>query len=321
MIRNNSEGQPFEFFATHPRKYSLMLQVADHAEMEPIIPLKDYAQYCLNFCSKHKIDVFIPHYRMFEIAKHEHAFKQIGTKLLLSGNASLIQTVSDKGELFRTLSGVENVIVPDHYIVNNAEEFVYAYQSLKAKGHRVCFKPVRGEGGSGFRIIQEQQASLESLYNPVSAAVNLQEVTKLLSSVQNFEPLMVMEYMNGYEYSIDCLADHNYLYAAIPRKKVEGRIRALENNQDLIQLAHSIHKILPLRYNFNIQVIYQDSVPKLLEINPRTSGGLYTSCLSGINFPYLSVKLLQGQVIQIPEPSFDIFATHIEQEVLMTRFC
>jgi predicted ATP-grasp superfamily ATP-dependent carboligase len=103
---------------------------------------------------------------------------------------------------------------------------------------------------------------------------------------------MVLEFLEGREYSIDCLSSHEKLYAAIPRMKGDGRIRELVERSELIKIAHDFHQKFKVPYLFNIQVKYNnDGAPKLLEINPRMSGGMHFSCLSGINFPYLAIKI------------------------------
>ncbi|WP_217561180.1 ATP-grasp domain-containing protein [Paenibacillus sp. GbtcB18] len=317
MIRKNSDHLKFEIYATHPKKHSPMLQVADYAELEPILPLDQYVQYCIEFCRYHQIDIFIPHFGLTEISLHAAEFEKIGTGLLLSGDYKLLNIVADKGRLFEALKPVESLTLPDYSIVSTVTEFEAAYQVLKDKGHRVCFKPAQGEGGAGFRIIEESPKNINSLFEPVTNRISLEEVIRILSSVDRFESLMVMELLEGHEYSVDCLGNKDGLLAAVPRKKVEGRIRELEENTELIQLSHAIHKVLPLMYNFNIQFIYQNNVPKLLEINPRTSGGLYISCLSGINFPYLALKSFLGHEVSLQQPKLGILATHIEKEMII----
>ncbi|MCM3701973.1 ATP-grasp domain-containing protein [Paenibacillus macerans] len=319
MIRHNPDNKPFKIFATHPSPHSIMLQAADYAELEPAVPAHEYAAYCVDFCARHKIDIFIPHYRLAEVAKHRDEFDRIGTKVMLAGTAEMLSGVDDKGRLFEVLSGVPGLQLPDYDVVTTLEEFEKAYKLLTGKGRMVCLKPVSGEGGAGFRIITDEPNTIQSLYEWAGATMHIEEVVRLLGSESSFPPLMVMEYLEGSEYSVDCLGSAEGIIAAVPRKKVEGRVRLLEHNEALIRLAHEIHRVLPLQYNFNIQFIYQGDTPKLLEINPRTSGGLYTTCLSGVNFPYLAVKLLLEEAFETPAPEFGIYATHLEQEYVIKR--
>ena len=128
-----------------------------------------------------------------------------------------------------------------------------------------------------------------------------------------------MEYLEGFEYSIDCLGLNGELFAAIPRKKIDSRVRALQDFPKFVELARKTEEKYKLPYIFNIQIKYSQGIPKLLEINPRMSGGLDASCLSGINFPYLAVKLLLGEKIIVPEPKLNLYSTQIEKRFILKR--
>jgi predicted ATP-grasp superfamily ATP-dependent carboligase len=130
---------------------------------------------------------------------------------------------------------------------------------------------------------------------------------------------MVLEYLEGPEFSIDCVASTEQLYAAIPRMKGEGRIREIIDHHELIQLAQGFHHHYGIPYLFNIQVKYNQGVPKLLEINPRMSGGMHFSCLTGLNLPYLGIKLLLGEEIGQLKPRFGIRASHLEKEMILDK--
>lgn len=318
MIRNNPDNLKVEIYATHSKRHSLMLQAADYSELEPVLPTNEYVEYCLNFCRKHQIHVFIPHFGLSDIAPYVEDFYQIGTRVMLSGDPELLKIVSDKGEIFKQLANIEGLHIPEHDVVTTAGEFIRAYKNLVEQGLDVCVKPVTGEGGAGFRIIDKDPPTIQSLYESLKPRIYIGDVLRLLEGHQEpFAPLMVMEHLKGPEYSVDCLGTKRQLLAAVPRKKVEGRIRALEDNHDLIRLSSAIHKRLPLQYNFNIQFIYQGKTPKLLEINPRMSAGMYTSCLSGVNFPYLALRLLLERDVSISEYQLNIMATHYEKEIIL----
>ncbi|WP_312116304.1 ATP-grasp domain-containing protein [Brevibacillus reuszeri] len=318
MIRSQSDEFEFECYVTHPKRYSVMLQNADVAEIEPSLPVPEYIDYCVQFCQKHQIDIFFPNYRLAEIAKHLERFEQVGTSVLVCKDAALLETISDKGKLFQALKDTSGVHIPDYYIVKTSEQFKSAYDKLREKGHRVCFKPARGEGGAGFHIVEEAIDPLDKLLGPSNQMITINEVLNILAD-QIVDDIMVMEYLDEWEYSIDCLATEEELLAIVPRKKVEGRIRLLEENQTLIDLAKAVHEKLQLPYLFNIQVKYKNGVPKLLEINPRASGGLHVSCLSGVNFPYLAMKLLLVGKVDVVAPKFGVYATHIEKEIVLRQ--
>lgn len=317
MIRNNEDGKEFEFYVTHPIKESIVLQNADYYEIEPVLKGKEYVDYCLDFCKKHKIDLFLPRYGMVYIAEYVKEFESIGTKVMVCSDTKLMEIIDDKALFYESVRHHNIINIPDYHVVTNITEFEEAYALLSEKGHRVCFKPVSGIGGEGFRVIDDRADTFESLFEPVNHRISYKKAIELLGSRENFQPLMVMEFLQGNEYSIDCLAYDGKLYAAIPRKKMQGRLEYIDPNPELIEMAKKFAEIYKLPYMFNIQFKMKDGVAKLLEINPRMSGGLYISALSGINFPYLAVKLLLGEKIKVKQPKLDIMTTHIETPVIM----
>lgn len=82
LVKNNNEGTEFEIFVSHSNKYSLNLQIADKAFIEPKFSEEDYLNYCLNICKKYEIDVLIPYYKSFLISKNISKFHALGIKYL-----------------------------------------------------------------------------------------------------------------------------------------------------------------------------------------------------------------------------------------------
>jgi biotin carboxylase len=325
LIRANPEGRRFVIFGTHPNKDALYLQNCDFAFTEPDISGEEYIDFCLDFCQQHGIDIFIPRKENVLISKRLKSFHAIGVKVLVCPDAELMETMDNKAAAYQSVMEMERdgeaiVSIPDFYVVNQLDDFKRAYECLRGKGHTVCFKPVIGEGANGFRVIKENIETITQLFNQgIGYRIPYQHACEILSQQEIFPDLMVLEFLEEEEFSIDCLASQEKLYAAIPRMKGDGRVRELVNHHQLIQLAHTFHQKYKLPYIFNIQVKYNKGVPKLLEINPRMSGGMHFSCLSGINFPYLAIKILLGEEIGDLKPSFGIRASHIEKEIILQK--
>lgn len=325
MIRDNREGRKFIVYGTHPDKDALYLQNCDYAFVEPEVDGEEYIQFCLDFCRKHEIDIFIPRKGNVEISRNLSRFEELGVKVLVCPDSNLMELMDNKASMYKSIlqkqiEGKSLVTIPDHYVVNNVSDFQQAYERLKDKGHKICFKPVIGEGAFGFRVVKDEVDPIDQLLNQAgSFRIPFKYAREILGQQETFPDMLVMEYLEDTEYSIDCLAHKGTLYAAVPRMKGNGRIRVLEENLDLITMTKDIFKEYPVPYVFNIQVKYQNGVPKLLEMNPRMSGGLHISCLSGVNFPYLAVKLLLGEEIEPLSPQFGIRASHLEQEIIIAK--
>jgi biotin carboxylase len=323
MIRVNPDNRKFIIYGSHPNKDTLYLQNCDYAFMEPDISGEEYIDFCLDFCQKHLIDIFIPRKENILISKKINRFEALGVKVLVCPDFELMEMLDNKATTYQSImekgiAGTTIFSIPDYYVVNNIEDFKRAYEMLKEKGHTVCFKPTVGEGANGFRVIKDQIESINQLfYQGIGYRIPYQFACEILSQQETFPDLMVLEFLEGREYSIDCLASPEQLYVAIPRMKGDGRVRELVEHQDLISLASDFFDEYKLPYVFNIQVKYNNGIPKLLEINPRMSGGVHFSCLSGINLPYLAIKILLGEKIDRLQPKFGIRASYIETEMIL----
>lgn len=65
--------------------HSTNLQVADSAHIEPAFEnSEEYIKWCLDFCKKHNINIFIPSLNNIHIGRAEKSFEKIGTKLITS---------------------------------------------------------------------------------------------------------------------------------------------------------------------------------------------------------------------------------------------
>ncbi len=317
-LRDNPEQRRFVVIGSSHNPRSPVFAACDQSFQEPTLADADYAAFCLAYCRDHQIDIFIPGYRKFLlIAPHLSAFAALGTRVLLGTDPDLLHFLDDKAATYAALADGDIVAVPDYRLVSNAEAFRQAYLELERQYRRICFKPRHGQGGAGFRIIDNRLPQLDALYrHPSYGHLRFEEVYALLSTVEQFPELIVSEYLEGTEYSIDCLAQAGHLYAAVPRCKVDSRLRYLEHNPALLTLAEKFTAAYPVSYLFNIQIKYQDEVPKLIEINPRMSGGLYYTRWTGVNLPYLAIKLLLGEAIDKPILRLNQMVADMGQAVL-----
>lgn len=319
LIREGDVKQRFEFYGTHINKNTIVALACDHFELEPELFGKTYVDYCLDYCMKNKINIFIPNHEQVHISEYIKEFEKIGTKVMVSSDYKMLQTITDKGKFYKACKETDIFNIPEHYIVNTVDKFSDAYASIVKNGHKTCIKPLKDNGGSGFRVIDDNASTFKNLLGDINHKISFDETIKILSKQETFQDIMVMEYLEGFEYSIDCLGFNGELLAAIPRKKIDSRVRALQDFPKFVELARRTEELYKLPYIFNIQIKYSQGIPKLLEINPRMSGGLDASCLCGINFPYLAVMLLLGEEVVVPEPRLNLYSTQIEKRFILNE--
>jgi len=116
--------------------------------------------------------------------------------------------------------------------------------------------------------------------------------------------LMIQEFAEGPEYSIDVMvAEDGEVKAAVPRLRMRtdsgvSVTGMVELNQEVIDYVHEVIQEVGLTYMANVQVILTNDGPRLIEINPRCSGGLTLVIESGADTPLMSVKEMMGQEVE-----------------------
>jgi hypothetical protein len=282
----------------------------DLYEKEPSgISPEAYVDWCIQFCTKHKVDVFIPGRMRDVVADHRAAFTRIGTQLIVAADGDTLRLLEDKG---RFLSQVpEGVSVHGFYRVNTWKEFVIAAQAIKSSGRNVCFKPAKGTFGIGFYIIDDNLSPQKRLLGGVSRRISTEELQTILDNGSAFSELLVMEYLDGSEFSVDALAHDGEILAMVCRRKpfhgklrVQGTSEMRSINDGYCQILASEPKIeemmRKLTKHFHLCGIFNAQFrspallpekPHLLEINGRMSGGLPYVGLSGLNLTLWAIRI------------------------------
>lgn len=278
-------------------------QACDEWYPEQELPDEEYATFCINFCREHDIDVFAPRRGMVVIAKHAASFEQLGTKLLLEKDGSMVALLDDKIQTYRFFAERMPDVIPNYRIIRSIAEFDQACLALQEEGTRLCYKLTVDEGAKSFRVLDDSIEDIGALYAKPGTKVTYRAARQILSNYDFKIPLMVMPYLPGADVSVDCMeTDQGRLI--IPRFKV-GRFSEVKPDPEIIRICQEIMNILHFDMPANIQFKMNGSKPYLLEINPRMSGGLQLSCLAtGINVPAIALRKCMGlgTAWQYPEP-------------------
>ena len=261
-------------------------------------PLKgdEYISFCLDFCKKHDIDVFVPRRCMTDVSRCKDKFEEIGVKVLVD-DYSVVSLLENKAKTYEFFKNYENVRIPDFYSVTNTQQFTEAYTELRKKYAQICVKFVRDEGGMSFRKITESVNEFERLRIYQGTSISYIDLYSALSTRESFDELMVMPYLEGNEVSVDCLRTPSGTIA-IPRIKSPVRHERVVYDKEIIGTTANVLNRLNLQYPCNVQFRYKDGQLYLLEVNTRMSGGLQMSCLaSNVNIPNIALNKLLGKEI------------------------
>lgn len=296
----------------------------DITETEPALSDADYVEWCLDFCRRYEVDVFVPGRQRETIADRVADFGSAGVRLVIAGDGDTLRLLEDKGRFLEALP--PGVRAHRFERVQTWAECEGAMGRLEADGCRVCVKPAQGTFGIGFHVVNDRITPLRRLMSSEPYAISKEELTDILKTADTFPEMLVMEYLDGPETSVDILARSGEVLALMARRKpVLGRVRIsgsshtewvdegpyqiLDRQPEIEEMARRLVAHFRLGGLLNIQFRSRAERPErpcLLEINGRMSGGLPYVGLTGLNLPMLAVKvalLKPGFPLpEIPEP-------------------
>ncbi len=320
QLRDARESHLF-LIGSHTERDFGPLASCDLAVVEPVgLSETDYVDWCLAFCERERIDVFVPGRMRESISDRRAEFLAKGTKLIVAGDGATLKLLEDKGRFLSELP--PGVNAHRFHRVRTWEEFSAACEKLENEGLRVCFKPATGTFGLGFYILDEAMTPLKRLLRSEAHRISKAELQAVLAASETFPELLVMEYLDGSEFSVDVLADAGSVVAMVCRRKpMNGRVRLsgtshtlrvedglsqlLAREPEIEEMVRLLARHFKLGGLFNVQFrsrAVRPEMPCLLEINGRMSGGLPYVALSGLNLPLLAIQLaMRGENDPYPE--------------------
>jgi hypothetical protein len=203
--------------------------------------------------------------------------------------------------------------------VNNADEFDRAVILLSAHHDHLCVKPAESVYGLGFRVLDTERASITQLLKGVEYQIPLHELRIGMDKTPEFPTLLVMEHLPGPEWSVDCAGKHGELLCAVQRKKSPqaGHGQTIDNNTDIQGMATRLTAHYRLNGLFNIQFKEGVQGPRVLEINPRPSGGFGMACLAGANLAQIALQAIKGETVVKPVIRYGLKVGEVNTAVVL----
>lgn len=288
-----------KIFITNTTDNSKLRDIADYYEIEDkSLEGLDYANYCVNFCKRHDIDVFFVRYKCETLCKYKYMFDEIGVKTTFVTDFDNYIILNNKAMTYEAIANDDIINIPPYKVVTTFEEYEEAYNMIKEEGFNVCLKPVVGIGAIGFKVVKENLTAYEELQVGGSTTVSKERLDSILKDKKSFEPIMLLGYLEGDEYSVDCLANNGELIDAIPRVKISNYLQLMKPEKEYIEIAKKLSKKFNLSHIFNFQIKYHNNKIYLIEINTRMSGGIFKACSTGINIMAKELDLLLGKDVK-----------------------
>ena len=279
--------------ATNERESCVYKMNADEFYLESPMKSDEYLEWSIQFCKEHSIDVFFCKRHMSIISQNVSKFKDIGVKVVVENfsNISLFESKMDTLKFFKK----NNICkVSEMFLVKIRDDFVDYYNYLKENYGCVCCKLDVDEGGQSFKKIICKEKDIRTLTDFQGLSIYEEDFFNIVDSADSFPNMILMPYLAGTEYSIDCYNTKNGL-VAVPRYKLSNRITRIENNPKLIEIANKFQKCANLESAYNIQIREDEKgTPFLLEVNTRLSGGSWKDSFAGFDIISIILDEIEG---------------------------
>jgi carbamoyl-phosphate synthase large subunit len=256
---------------------------------------QDYVPKILEFCKKEKVDVILPltDFEIMALSEYAKKLEEHGFQLALS-DYKFIKLTHDKALFYKAVE--KFVDVPKYRLVSTSQKMKAFAQEMNYPQNQICMKPPIGRGSRGFFILTEEG----SLWDKERRQVSLDFAQNLVTKSE--DGMLVMEYVEGPEYSVDLFVSNERIFAICQRIRVQTRqgisyVGEIVDNNEVRLLCDKLITRLNVegwgvRGNLNIQV--RGEPPKLLEVNPRLSGSCVMCTYAGVNFPEIAVHYAMG---------------------------
>ena len=204
LIRKADTGGRFHLVYSNPNRHVPAAAVAHQFFGEPTgLDAAAYVDWCLEFCREHRIDIFVPGKEATTLAGEHERFAAIGTRVLSTASSSRLQLLHDKARFYAEAQ-VPEAPVAEFRPFHNLHEFNAAYAELRARHSKLCVKPSRSVFGLGFAVLDEARSSAALLMAGIQYHIGLDDMRRGIAGLGDFRTMLLMEYLEGREYSVDC---------------------------------------------------------------------------------------------------------------------
>lgn len=227
---------------------------------------------------------------------------------VVTSSLEALKVAQDKRALLEMCSRAE-LACPAFVPVSSAAEFERGARMLGWPDRSFVFKPDRGAGGKGFKLVEPRPDPAARLFDRDGVHIGYDELRGLLGAFPDLPPSHVAQYLPGAEYSVDVLCRHGTVLAAVVRQRVAIRSGLASHARVLDHpaaetTARQVVTVLGLSYVANVQLRCDEvGQPRLLEVNPLLPGTVALTVAAGLNLPYLAVKQAIGEELgELPAP-------------------
>jgi len=278
---------------------------------EPDCSGVEYVQWCADMVKTYGFDYFMPGRCLGDFATANEDLKR---KLVMGCAPERSNDLDDKALFYQQCQDAQLTCAADFAVFSDLNSFQSGMKRLNKQGHeRLCFKPRKGVFGQGFRALTNA-SPLDTIVYGSSLALRASDFERWLAEASSpMADMILMPLFDGKEISVDGAFDGTH-YRMVARVKNGTAGQRVVTTPEIYQIAENIARVFELRGIFNIQLMYHNNQPMVLEVNPRAAGGFGISCLADVDLfvaEVLSAPHQPAQGVIVPQREMDIVShTH-----------
>lgn len=281
---------------------------------EPDINGIDYVNWTAETVKANSIDFFIPGRCLGDF---HHFPEDMRNKLIIGCSPETSYELDDKALFYKKCKEAGFDFVADFETFNDNDSFANAYGNLLRAGYRdkLCFKPSKAVFAQGFRILTNENP-LETIQYGSLHHIRIADLLKAFCDYPKYkmEKMILMPLFNGKEVSVDGSWDGDN-YRLVARLKTGSSEQKIITDKEIYKYSLEVAHLFKLKGIFNIQFMYHNNKPMILEVNPRPAGGIGTSLLSGVELispEVFGIKKHKKSLIRLmPDKSREIISETI----------
>ena len=210
MIKQDNPD--FHIIGTNENQRSALATVCDEWYVEPVVKGDEYVDYCLSFCEKHEVDVFMPRREMLSISRRKAEFETIGVKVMVD-DFEIVNILNHKDSAYELLKKRGVSTIPEYIIVTNVSGFQDAYAALEKRYQEICMKFVYDEGGKSYRLIDNNRKGYSALFKKQNTRMTYDAIVEALSERETFSPLILERTQEVYDaIQLECPCNIQFKY-------------------------------------------------------------------------------------------------------------
>lgn len=322
LVRMGDAGRRYYLIHSSSNPLAVGKLACDTWKLEPIGRTgKEYIDWCLSFCVDEGIDIFVPGKEASLICTYADDFRAVGTRILAAASPAVITLLHDKAKFSEAIRDMD-VPAVEFIRFTDLASFELAYAEMRGHYPILCMKPAQSVYGIGFKRILENRSALEVILSGDAYIIDLASLKRALAESALNKTMLLMPFLDGPEFSVDCVAHDGEMVCAVARRKSSssGGGQTIDSRKDIQDSCKRLIERFKLNGNINIQYRQGPDGLRVLEINPRMSGGIGMACQSGLNLPYLALTAFdRGSAhLDIPLAQYDMVVGEVSAPVRLS---